>query len=438
VTAPEEFSVIGGGLAGPLVAAYLGRRQRRVTLYEMRSDPRSGPPGGGRSINLALSLRGMTALGEVGVLDQVRETGIPMKGRMMHGVDRSLHFQPYGTKAEHVLYSVSRGRLNQLLIDAAAALPGVDVRFDHKCLDVDLDARSGRFATPQGETAVDLGAVVGADGAFSRVRAALQRGDRFDFRQDYLEYGYKELEMPPRHGDFALEPNALHIWPRRSFMLIALPNQDRTFTCTMFWPFEGPVSVASLSDGGRALEFFSRVFPDVPDHIPDLAAQFDRNPVGTLVTVRCRPWQVGDRAVLVGDACHAVVPFYGQGMNAAFEDCTVLNACLGETPDLASAFTRYEERRKRHVDALADLALHNFVEMRDHTGSRAFLLRKTTERWLARVFPRHYIPLYTMISFTRIPYADARRRARRQDRVAAVAAAGVLLVLFVIVLALVL
>jgi kynurenine 3-monooxygenase len=423
------FTILGGGLVGPLLAALLGRDGHRVRLYEMRPDPRETGRGGGRSINLALSVRGTHALGQIGLLDRVRAEGIPMRGRMMHAVDGSLTFQPYGTEEDQVLLSVSRGRLNEILLDAARAHSNVEVHFEQKVVDVDpdagtvdlLDLRSGESRR------IDGGIVVGADGAYSKVRAALMRRERFDYRQDYLEYGYKELTLPPAPGGgFAMEREALHIWPRHTYMMIALPNVDATYTCTLFWPYRGPVSFESVAGGAAASAFFGRIFPDVLPLLPDLAGEYERNPVGSLVTVRCRPWRAGGTAVLIGDAAHAVVPFYGQGLNAGFEDCTVFMESLrAHAPDWERAFADYEARRKENTDALAELAVENFVEMRDKTGSRRFLWRKRTERVLHRLFPRWYLPLYGMITFSRIPYAEARRRGPRQDR-ALLIAAGIL------------
>jgi kynurenine 3-monooxygenase len=434
------FTVIGAGLAGPLMAAYLGRAGYEVDLYERRADPRAAGAQGGRSINLALSDRGLYALEEVGALDAVRPLLTPMRGRMMHAVSGKLTFQPYGTGKDQVLHSVSRSGLNELLLDVAESSPSVRVHFEHKCLEVDPEAGHADFEV--GETGasrtVETGIVIGADGAFSRVRAALARYDRFDYRQDYLEHGYKELILPARPGGgYAMEPGALHIWPRGSFMLIALPNLDESFTCTLFWPFEGSPSFATIREPGEIRSFFEATFPDVVPLLPGLVEEYRGNPTGSLVTVRCHPWHRGGTAVLVGDACHAVVPFYGQGMNAAFEDCTVLAASLAEHgPDWERAFGVYEARRKVHTDALADLAIENFLEMRDRTGSGAFLLRKKTERFLHRAFPSWYVPLYSMITFSRIPYAEAVRRARRQDRVVGTVASVLLLFLLLFVLAL--
>jgi kynurenine 3-monooxygenase len=304
-------------------------------------------------------------------------------------------------------------------------------------VDVDLDSgaviledrKSGKTRRE------DADIVIGADGAFSRVRAAMQRSDRFDYSQDYLKHGYKELTMPSDSEDtFAMETSALHIWPRRTYMMIALPNQDATFTCTLFWPFEGENSFDSIKGEREILDFFKATFPEAVNLIPDLVEQFQQNPVGALVTVRCYPWHAGSRAVLIGDAAHAVVPFYGQGINAGFEDGTVLMECIRDhAPDWGRAFSAYTERRKHHVDALADLAIANFLEMRDHVGSPGFLLRKKTERTLHRLFPRWFVPLYTMITFTRIPYADALQKARTQDRAVMIVAFLLLAVLLALV-----
>lgn len=432
-----RFTILGGGLAGPLMAAYLGQAGYPVRLFEMRSDPREAGITGGRSINLALSRRGLHALSEVGLRDEIARLSIPMRGRMMHAVSGALTYQPYGTEPDQFLNSVSRGQLNVMLLEAAERSPNVELVFGEKCADVEIETGTVVLEnTETGETRrVESDIVIGADGAFSKVRAAMQRQDRFDYSQDYLEHGYKELSMPALpDGGFALEKHALHIWPRRTYMMIALPNLDGTFTCTLFWPFEGAASFASIQGDAEIRGFFERTFPDVPPRIPDLVGEYERNPVGSLVTVRCRPWNAGGRCVLIGDAAHAVVPFYGQGINAGFEDGTVLMGCIrAHAPDWEAAFSDYTARRKEHVDALADLAIHNFVEMRDHVGSTAFLLRKSTERALHRLFPKWYLPLYTMVTFTRIPYGDAVRKAASQDRT--VAGAAILILVAILILA---
>jgi kynurenine 3-monooxygenase len=424
----RKVTLVGAGLAGSLFAVLLARRGHEVTIYERRPDPRKGPSGRSRSINLAISTRGIHALSQVGLDRAILDLAIPMRGRMIHALDGSLAFQPYGTEAHHVIHSVSRATLNQMLVETAEALPNVKVLFGKRCVDVDLDAATCTFedaGTGSVErVAADL--VVSADGAYSEVRAAMQRTDRFEYSQSYLPHGYKELTIPPKaDGAFAIAPNALHIWPRGGFMMIALPNRDGTFTCTCFWPFEGPNGLRSLKTEGEVLDYFRRVFPDTVPLIPTLGEDYLANPVGSLVTVRCAPWHWKDRAVLLGDAAHAIVPFYGQGANAAFEDCVLLDRCMEESPaDLESAFARYFSARKEHADTLADLAIGNFVEMRDRTGSKLFLAGKRLEKVLHRLFPRWFVPLYYLVTFSRTPYADAVRRARAQWRAVRWIAAG--------------
>lgn len=423
----RPVAIVGAGLAGALLACYFGRAGRSVEIHEKRPDPRRGPAERGRSINLALSVRGIHALREVGLADEVLADSVLMRGRMIHARDGSLTFQPYGKDDSEALHSVSRAGLNRLLVEAAARQPSVRLFFDHKCTGIDPHQCAVEFLdeTTGAALRAEALAVVGADGAYSAVRAWMQKREGFNYRQDYLGHGYKELTIPAGPGgSYRMEKHALHIWPRGDFMMIALPNLDGSFTCTLFWPFEGPGSFAALQTGGEVLAFFREQFPDAVPLIPTLAGDFLANPTGSLVTIRCQPWHLG-RAVLVGDACHAVVPFLGQGMNAAFEDCTVLVRCLAEAGWVwEKAFARYQALRKEHADALADLCVENFVEMRDRVASPLFVLRKRLAVVLHALFPRWYLPLYTMIEFTRIPYADAVRRARRQARVAGWAAAG--------------
>jgi kynurenine 3-monooxygenase len=413
------FTIVGAGLAGVLMACYLGRAGQRVDVYEKRPDPRLHGPDRGRSINLALSVRGLYALSEIGLADEVLRTAIPMHGRMMHAINGELTFQPYGKDESECLYSVSRGGLNLILVNAAARFESVRLFFGQKCTAIDLHSGvielldEATHHTQRVETEV----VIGADGAYSAIRTAMQKLDRFNYSQEYLTHGYKELTLPALPaGGFRMEKHALHIWPRGSYMMIALPNSDGTFTCTLFWPFEGPHSFAALRTEDDVLRFFREQFPDAVPLIPDLASQFLHHPTGSLVTIRCSPWRVDGRVVLIGDACHAVVPFLGQGMNAAFEDCTVLNECLQQVPSCEGAFILYEAQRKPHTDVLADLAVANFIEMRDRVGSRLFLLRKHFENLLHAWFPRWYVPLYNLVTHTRTPYADALHRARRQAR----------------------
>jgi kynurenine 3-monooxygenase len=427
------FTIVGAGLAGTLMACYLARRGHRVDLYEKRADPRQHEQDRGRSINLALSVRGIHALKEVGVAEVVVRSSILMRGRMIHSLSGSLTFQPYGKDDSEALHSVSRAGLNRLLVEAAAQYGTVRQFFGRKCTGADVQTGALEFVDEANSVShVSARCVIGADGAFSAVRAALQKLERFNYQQDFLTHGYKELTIPAGpDGKHRMEKHALHIWPRGSFMMIALPNTDGSFTCTLFWPFEGPNSFEALTSDSAVTAYFRNQFPDAVPLLPGLANEFLHNPTGSLVTIRCQPWHAGGRVVLLGDACHAVVPFLGQGMNAAFEDCTVLSRCLAEHgKNLETAFQAYETARKQHTDTLADLCIDNFLEMRDRVGSRAFIVKKKLAVLLHKLFPRWYLPLYTMIEFTRIPYADALRRARRQNQIV-----GVIVVLLVVLLA---
>jgi kynurenine 3-monooxygenase len=432
-----QFTIVGAGLAGALMACYLGRAGHRVDLYERRPDPRQGDPDRGRSINLAISVRGIHALREVGLADEVLRQAIPMRGRMMHSRSGELTFQPYGKDDSESINSVSRAGLNLTLVNEAARYATTRLFFRRRCTGIDLHTGGLTLADEAtGEPAqVPAQTVIGADGVYSAIRAQMQKQERFNYQQDYLPYGYKELAIPAGPGGtFRMEKHALHIWPRHSFMMIALPNQDGSFTGTVFLPYEGPGGFAGLTSEADIEHFFRDQFPDAVPLMPTLVADFLKNPTGPLVTVRCDPWHVADRVVLIGDACHAVVPFLGQGMNAAFEDCSVLNFCLGLfAPDVReSAFQEFERRRKKNVDTLADLCVDNFVEMRDRVSSRAFLLRKKFDVLLHKLLPRWYLPLYTLVTFTRTPYADAVRRARRQDRVVGLVLAVLLIGLLVL------
>jgi len=423
-----KFVLIGSGLAGGLLAAYLGRRGYDVDLYERRSDPREGNMVGGRSINLALSTRGIHALQQIGIADEILEQAIPMPGRMIHEKSGALHFVPYDVDPNKRINSIGRAALNTTVIEAAQRRPNVRVHFNHKCTGVDLDSATAHLQMSSVEAAVSAtkheihasgDAIIGVDGAFSAVRQSMQlKIADFQYDESYLAHGYKELTIPPGpDGSWQMEKNALHIWPRKSFMMIALPNPDGSFTCTLFWEFEGPRSFATTKADDDVHRFFGEEFPDAVPLMPDLVDDFKNNPTGSLVTIRCAPWIYRDKVCLVGDAAHAVVPFYGQGMNAAFEDCVVLDECLQEFPDRERAFVEYFERRKANADALADLALGNFIEMRDKTASKTFRAKKKLDHFLEAALPGIYLPLYTMVTFTRIPYAEAKRRARIQDAI---------------------
>src|SRR5438309_7872578 len=423
-----KFVLIGSGLAGGLLAAYLGRRGYEVDLYERRADPREGNIVGGRSINLALSTRGIHALEKLGIADEVLRHAIPMRGRMIHDKSGTLHFAPYDVDPKKCINSIGRAALNTTVIEAAQRYPNVHVHFNHKCTDVDLETATAHLVDSSVEAGVSPAraipahgdAVIGVDGAFSAVRQSMQMQiSGFEYDESYLAHGYKELTIPPGpDGSWQMEKKALHIWPRKSFMMIALPNPDGSFTCTLFWEFEGPRSFATTKTDDDVRRFFDDEFPDAVLLMPNLLEDFKNNPTGSLVTIRCAPWFYQDKVALVGDAAHAVVPFYGQGMNAAFEDCVVLDECLAGFPDdRQRAFAEYFQRRKVNADALADLALENFIEMRDKTASKTFRAKKKLDHFLEAALPDIYLPLYTMVTFTRIPYSEAARRAQLQDRI---------------------
>src|ERR1700719_2307867 len=354
-----KFVLIGSGLAGGLLAAYLGRRGYEVDLYERRSDPREGNMVGGRSINLALSTRGIHALEQIGIGDEVLRHAIPMRGRMIHEKSGALHFAPYDVDPNKHINSIGRAALNTTVIEAAQRYPNVRVHFNHKCTGVDIDSATAQLVDSSVEAAVSAAnpkiieahgdGVIGVDGAFSAVRQSMQLTlPNFQYDESYLAHGYKELTIPPGpNGSWQMGKNALHIWPRRSFMMIALPNPDGSFTCTLFWEFEGPRSFATTKTDDEVRRFFGDEFPDAVPLMPNLLEDFRNNPTGSRLTVRCAPWRYRHRFCLVGAAAHAVVPFYGQGMNAAFEDCVVLDECLTRFPeDRHGAFKEYFDRRK--------------------------------------------------------------------------------------------
>ncbi|PYJ09117.1 MAG: kynurenine 3-monooxygenase [Verrucomicrobia bacterium] len=428
----EKFVLIGSGLAGGLLAAYFGRRGYEVDLYERRADPREGNTIGGRSINLALSTRGIHALEQLGIADEVLRHAIPMRGRMIHDRSGDLHFSPYDRDPNKHINSIGRAALNTTVIEAALRSPNVRVHFNHRCGEVDLESATAQLVNPSTSQPLHVSgdAVIGVDGAFSAVRQSMQkRLPGFQYDESYLAHGYKELTIPPSaDGGWRMEKEALHIWPRKSFMMIALPNPDGSFTCTLFWEFAGPRSFESTKTDENVRRFFDEEFPDAVPLMPDLLEEFRENPTGSLVTIRCAPWFYRDKIALVGDAAHAVVPFYGQGMNAAFEDCVVLDECMAEFPrNRQRAFAEYFLRRKENADALAALAVHNFIEMRDKTASKTFRAKKRLDHALEGLLPGIYLPLYAMVTFTRIPYAEAARRARRQDRIVYSALAFLLL-----------
>ncbi len=412
--------IVGAGLSGALLACELATVGYQVQLLEQRPDPRQAGYVGGRSINLAISCRAITALTRAGLAEQVLENAMRMPGRLIHAIDGTLNFQPYSMNPEDAINSVSRGDLNITLINAACQA-GAQVLFEQRCIDADLDAPAAivRDERSGQSRSVECDILIGADGAFSAVRNRMRHLDRFDDSQTYLEHGYKELTIEPIKGEqgwgrFAIEPEALHIWPRGGFMMIALPNCDGSFTCTLFWPFEGANSFAEIDSEERVLAHFQEHFPDVVELFPTLARDYETNPVGSLATIRCKPWHVGGKVVLVGDAAHGVVPFYGQGINCGFEDCRVLMEQLEtHNHDWDKSFSVYTLERKDNADAIANLAVANFREMRDRVSDPNFQARKRVEQTMHRFDEKRFVPLYNLISFSNMPYAQALIKGER-------------------------
>ena len=420
MSARDKLTLIGSGLTGPLLAISLVERGFEVELYERRPDMRRVPISAGRSINLALSTRGIHALREAGVFEQIRKIIIPMRGRMMHAVSGELTFMPYGKDETEVINAVSRAELNIALMNAAEA-HGVSIHFNRRCTGFDL--RSGAVYVRNHDTGpratIETNVAIATDGAVSAIRTAMLKVPRFNFSQQYLDYGYKELTIPAGPGgQHIFETHALHIWPRGTFMLIALPNIDGAFGCILFLPFDGDVSFTSLDTESKVQTFFATQFPDALAVMPDLKANFFANPTGAMVTVKCSPWHVDGKALLLGDAAHAIVPFFGQGMNCAFEDCTYFLELLDRLgPDWPRLFSEFENARKTDTDAIADLAIENFVEMRDRVADPRFLFRKKIELELEKKYPGTFVPKYAMVTFHRTPYSVAAARGAIQDRI---------------------
>lgn len=429
---PQRVAIVGAGLAGCLLATLLARRGIEVTVYERREDPRRTGPERGRSINLAVSARGLDALERVGLREESLGRALPMHGRMIHGLQSRPSFRPYSADGKKAINSISRAELNATLLDVAERTPGVTLQFAHRLRDINLD--TGQLSFDVGSDArrrrphADI--VLASDGSYSAARRAVTFRQDFTFSQDYLSAGYKELTIPAKAGDFALDPDALHIWPRGESMMIALPNLDRTFTCTLFWP---KAEFDLLQTDAQIRDYFARNYPDAFELMPSLVEDYRNNPVGSLVTVKCWPWvHTGERVrlALVGDAAHAIVPFFGQGANCALEDCVEIDECLGEFDgDWDRALAAYEQRRKANSDAIAEMALDNFVEMRDRVNSPVFRAKTAAQHALERVLPEHYVSRYELVSFTTMPYAQIPARMHRQNRATALmatAAAGLL------------
>jgi kynurenine 3-monooxygenase len=413
--------IIGAGLVGSLLSIYLSKRGYKVKIYERRSDMRKQEMIAGRSINLALSDRGIKALEEVGLMDEIRKICIPMHGRFMHNADGSTAYQAYGKEGQYI-NSVSRGELNCRLMDLAEE-NNVEIAFNQKCENINWykneiilqDAINLQHST------LNFQLLFGSDGAFSAARLTHQlQHDRFQYNQYYIDFGYKELTIPAgEKGSFLLEKNALHIWPRGNYMMIALPNIDGSFTCTLFFPFEGETSFAALSTKEKVRSFFEKTFADAASLMPTLEEDFFKNPTASLVTVKCFPWIRENKFALIGDAAHAIVPFFGQGMNCGFEDCAVLNSLIEKhQDDWSGILPEYQSLRKPDGDAIADLALNNFVEMRDKVADPKFLLQKKIEAAFSKKYPDKWIPLYSQVTFSpHIRYSEALVNGQKQEAI---------------------
>ncbi|MBN4072496.1 FAD-dependent monooxygenase [Crocinitomix catalasitica] len=417
--------IVGAGLVGSLWAVYLAKAGYKVTIYERRDDIRLADIAAGKSINLALSNRGWKALKGVGVDEEIEKIAIPMNGRLMHDVEGNETHQPYGKEGQ-AIYSVSRAGINAKMMDIAEKEGGAIIHCNKRCVDVDLEEGIVYLAdTNTGDKSSDQADVVfGADGAFSAVRySGFQKLDRFDYSQDYIDDGYRELLLPANEdGSYKLDKHSLHIWPRGQFMLIALANEDGSFTCTLFMPFEGENSFEKLTSNEAVIAFFQSTFPDFYEIHPDLIGSWKSHPLSSLAIIRCYPWTSG-KVALIGDAAHATVPFFGQGMNCGFEDCSVLAELMekhslhpsGE--DWQKIFAEYQVLRKPDGDAVQDLSLQNYHVMRDYVSDPTFLLQKKIEKRMSELYPDRWIPLYSQVTFTNIRYSEALKQGKLQDHI---------------------
>ena len=414
----QNISIVGSGLVGSLLAIYMAKRGHNVHVFDRRPDIRKMKVVQGKSINLAMSDRGWKGLEGAGIRKEIEKVALPMYGRLMHGMDSSLTYQPYGKEGQ-AIYSVSRGLLNQTLLNCASELPNVSFHFNHKCADVQLEHKKVVFEDNGEEKEYAYDRLLGTDGAFSAVRNRMMRLDRFDYSQSYLSHGYKELEIPANaDGSHQMRKDCLHIWPRGEFMMIALPNPDGSFTCTLFMAFEGAVSFEKIKNADDVHAFFNQYFPDAKALMPELIDDYFNHPTSSLVMVKCLPWNVGGDVCLLGDAAHAIVPFYGQGMNAGFEDCTVMSDLIQKHgADWKAIFEEYNRERKPDGDALQDLSLGNYIEMRDLVADPMFLLRKKIEGKFSSLYPDKWMPLYSQVTFSSIRYSVALKQGEVQREI---------------------
>lgn len=413
----DKITIIGGGLSGSLLAIYMAKRGFEVSLFERRPDMRKNKIYAGKSINLALSTRGLNALSKIGLDKEILNDGIPMFGRMMHNAKGELTYQPYG-KDGQAINSVSRGRLNTKLIELADEYSNINIYFNTKCIDLDLTKGLSVFEMEDGSLKeVWSDRIIGTDGAFAATRGKMQISDRFNYSQQYLHVGYKELAIPAgKNNTFLMEKEALHIWPRGAFMMIALPNPAGDFTCTLFMPFEGEFGFAQLDTKDKVADFFNTHFPDAVALMPTLIEDFTNNPTSSLVTVKCYPWVKDDKLALMGDAAHAIVPFYGQGMNCSFEDVVVFDECVEKYfPNWKKVFEEYQSLRKPNADAIADLAIQNYYEMADKVGDKHFLHKKHIEHALSDLYPDKFKSQYELTTFSLSPYSYALNQGKKND-----------------------
>ena len=413
--------MIGAGLTGPLLATYLAQQGYSVEIFERRPDMRKESISAGRSINLALSIRGNHALKEVGLYDKIKPNTIPMKGRMIHDLNGNTHLQPYGQKENEVIFSVSRAQLNMDLMTLAEETGKVTIRFNHQLLSADLEQNKLLFQLSNSLEEIELpfNRVIGCDGSASILRKSIVEKADIQYVKKPLGHGYKELTIPPlKSGKFRIEPNALHIWPRGNHMLIALPNNDCSFTCTLFFPMTGATSFETVKTEKDILDLFQSQFHDAIKLIPNLVEDFQKNSTGDLASVYCKPWHLGDKALLIGDAAHAVVPFFGQGMNASFQDCSTLAKLMGQNKnDWKTIFNTFSSVQVENGHAIADMAIENYLEMRDHVNDTEYKKRRNVELKLERMFPGQFIPRYSMVSFHQIPYAEVYQRGEKQLKI---------------------
>ncbi len=414
----KNIAIVGSGLVGSLLAIYLRKMGHKVTVFDRRPDIRT-VEFSGRSINLAMSNRGWNALKQVGLEDEIKKIAIPLYQRAMHVNNKPVYFQKYGQDNE-AIWSTSRGLLNRKMVDLAEA-EGTEFRFSEKVWDVDLPG--AKIYTGETEKGIweeyKFDCIFGCDGAFSRVRHKMQRRSRFDYSQEFIKVGYKELSiLPDKDGAHKLDKNSFHIWPRGEFMLIAMPNIDGSFTCTLFMPFEGENSFETIKTKENARNFFSTYFPNVMPDIDNLIEDFFKNPTSAMVTTKCYPWTYWDKVALVGDSAHAIVPFYGQGMNAGFEDIYVLfNLMKKYGDDWESVFLAYQKERKPNADAIAELSYRNFIEMSCKTADSKFLLQKKIEKKFAAEYPDKWLPVYARVTFSDNPYKDALAIGDQQEKI---------------------